>query len=231
MIVGGLTYLYYEHGDGTELRVVTSPDGITFGNATTVLVGPDVHAPAAVHLDDGSVVLYYERGDGLSVGLATGQPLGMLRDDGDVLTPTDVEVGDATPGTAFWTPVLAIHSPHALLAGPPGAQTIHVWFSAFGTESAPAMQFGVITPIDPNYSVGFADAAPTSPAALVVWPYGPVVDHVESFLDHHDDFQPGVVGLDDGTWFLYDVDAVPAAAGDVGLDGPFTLGRLEALSE
>jgi hypothetical protein len=121
-----------------------------------------------------------------------------------------------------------------MLTGPDGsagAQTIHLWFSAFGTESAPAMQFGVITPIGPNYSVGFAAADPSAPAALVVWPYGPVVDHVEAFLDHHDDLQPGVVGLADGTWFLYDVDAVPAATADVGVDGPFTLNRLEVLTE
>jgi len=215
---GGTTFLYFEHGGGTELRVATSPDGITFGTATTVLVGPDVHTPAAVHVA-GGVVLYYERGG--AIGLATGQPQGKLTDQGVVLRPTDVQVGDGTPGTAFWLGITTLASPQAMLTD----GGVHLFFSAFGQESAPAQKFGVSTPIPPNFSIGFAAADPATPAALTVWPYGPVVDRVQVFLDHRDDLSPAPVDAGDDRYFMYYVDA----SHDAGTSGPFTLGRLGVL--
>ena len=215
---GGTTYLYFEQAGA--LRVATAADGIAFGAPATLLAGADLHAPSAVHVA-GGVVLYYERGG--AIGLATGLPETQLTDQGIVLRPAGVVVGDGTPGTAFWIGITELASPHALVAGPAGAQTIHLWFAAFGQESPPAQKFGTTTPIPPNFSVGFAAADPGSPSALAVWPYGPVADRIEAFLDHHDELGPAAVDAGDDRFFLYDVDATHD------MSGMFQLGRLEVL--
>jgi hypothetical protein len=202
VVEGGVTYLYFERGDGAELRVATAPDGEHFGASTVVLPGPGVHAPTAVHTATG-VACYYER-DG-AIALATGAREAPLEDRGVVLTPVDVQVGDGTPGTAFWTPVTRVTSPHAVVAGPDGARSIRLWFSALGTESSPADKFGETTPIPPNYSIGFAAAELGDPGALHVWPYGPVADRIEAFLDHHDELGPAVVEAS-GRFRLYYID-------------------------
>jgi len=223
--VDGTTYLYYEANGA--IRVAASPDGRSFGASAAALSigGMIIHDPGAVAVD-GEVYVYYERADG-SLGLAIGPPGGALTDRGAVLSPADVQVGAGTPGTAFWTPVTRLASPHAILAGPAGGQTIHLYFSGFGTESAPAQQFGTRVPIPPNYSVGFAAAEPSDPATLAAWPYGPVADEVEGFLDHRDELGPGVVGVGGDRFFLYYVDATHD---DTGTSPPVEqIGRLGAL--
>ncbi|MGE0547788.1 MAG: hypothetical protein AB7O24_26565 [Kofleriaceae bacterium] len=216
----GTTYVYFEYGDGLELRVASSADGIMFGAPITVLTGPDIHAPAAIHVGD-DVVLYYERAG--SIALATGPIGGAVEDRGVVLSPSDVQVGDGTPGTPFWTPVTELASPQAMIAGPSGAELIRVWFVGFGQESGPATKFGEPMAIPPNYSIGFAAASVSEPAALSVWPYGPVVDRVEAFLEHREELAPSVVELPTG-FRLYLVDASRDP-------GPgLTLGRLTVLT-
>ena len=214
---GGLVYVYYEQAG--ELRVATAADGVTFDPPITLATG-DLHAPAAVHVD-GRVVLYYARAG--SIGLLSGPRDGALTDLGVVLAPEDVQVGDGTPGTAFWTPVTELASPHALVSGPAGARSIHLWFAGFGRESPTATKFGSPAEIPPNFSIGFAAASPADPGALAVWPYGPVADRVEVFLDHHDELGPAVVGLGPNRFRLYYVEATHETT------PPFTLGRLSIL--
>lgn len=216
----GITYVYFELGDGLELRVASSTDGITFSTPITLLAGPDIHAPAAVHRDD-RVILYYERAG--AIGLATGPIASGLEDHGIALRPSDVQVGDGTPGTPFWTPVTELASPQVVVAGPSGAESIRLWFAGLGQESAPGIKFGDPVVIPPNYSIGFAAAAVSEPAALTVWPYGPVVDRVEAFLEHRDELAPSVVELPTG-FRLYYVDASRAPGPDL------TLGRLGVLT-
>jgi len=218
---GATTYVYFERNDGTELDVATATDGTTFGDPTPVLLGPDVHAPTAIHAA-GGVVLYYERAG--SIGLATGAVGSLLADQGTVLAPADVDVGDGTPGTAFWIDIATLASPHAeLIDG-----DIHLWFAAFGQESAPATKDGSPYPIAPNYSVGYAGSELAAPGALTAWPYGPVADRVDAFLDHRDELGPAAVDAGDDRFFLYYVDASPAATA-TGAAGPFDLGRLGVL--
>jgi hypothetical protein len=218
LVDGGVTYLYYESPG--ELRVAASTDGITFDPPITVLAGPDLHAPSAVH-DDGTVALYFARGG--SIHLATGPRDAALTDLGAVLTPEGAQVGDGTPGTAFWTPVTELASPHAMVSGPAGARSIHLFFAGFGRESPTATKFGSPTEIPPNFSIGFAAASPADPGTLAVWPYGPVADRVEVFLDHHDELGPAVVGLGPNQFRLYYVEATHETT------PPFTLGRLSVL--
>ena len=218
LIDGGITYLYYEHAG--ELRVATSADGVTFDPPTTLLAGPDLRAPSAVHVD-GAVALYFARAE--SLGLATGPRDGALTDQGAILTPEDAQVGDGTPGTAFWIPITELASPHAIVSGPAGARSIHLFFAGFGRESPTATKFGSPTEIPPNFSIGFAAASPEDPGALAVWPYGPVADRVEVFLDHRDELGPAVVGLGPNQFRLYYVEATHETT------PPFTLGRLSVL--
>ncbi|HEV7557943.1 MAG TPA: hypothetical protein VGO00_20895, partial [Kofleriaceae bacterium] len=198
----GLVYIYYE-GD-TSIEVATSPDGVSFDAGTPVLAGTDLHAPTAVHTDAG-VVLYYATTAG--IGLATGPVGGPLDDHGVVLAPADVEVGDGTPGTAFWIGITTLASPHAIIAGPDGAQTIHLWFAGFGQESSPADKFGTETPTPPNFSVGFAAADLDAPDELHPWPYGPVADRVEVFTDHRNELGPSAIDAGGDRFLMYYVDA------------------------
>jgi hypothetical protein len=216
---GGTVYLYVEQASG--IAVATSGDGTSFGAPTGILSG-DFHAPSAVHTG-GGVVLYYERGG--AIGLATGDVGAPLTDAGIVLEPADVDVGDGTPGTAFWLGVNALASPHAIVAGPDGAKSIHLYFAGFGQESSPAVKYGVPTPIPPNFSIGFAAADLGEPATLHRWPYGPVYDHVEALLDHHDELGPAAVDAGDDRYLLYYIDATHA----MNTTGPFELGRLYVL--
>ena len=218
LVDAGVTYVYHEHAG--ELRVATSRDGVTFDPPITLLAGPDLHAPSAVHVD-GTVALYFARGG--SIGLATGPRDTGLTDLGTILSPTDAQVGDGTPGTAFWIPVTELASPHAIVAGPDEARSIDLWFSGFGRESPEAIKFGSPTEIPPNFSVGFAAAAPTDPGSFAIWPYGPVADRVEVFLEHHDELGPAAVALGPNRFRLYYVEATHETT------PTFTLGRLSIL--
>jgi hypothetical protein len=66
-----------------------------------------------------------------------------------------------------------------------------------------------------------------APGELTPWPFNPVFDRVEAFVDHRSELAPAVVQLTDRSgvpragFLLYYVDAVPA---DV--TGPTELGRL-----
>jgi hypothetical protein len=145
-----------------------------------------------------------------------------------VLAPTDVDVGDGTPGTAFWIGITALASPHAIVSGPAGGETLHLWFAGFGQESSPATRFGTTEAIPPNFSIGFAAADPSTPGELYPWPYGPVADRVVAFLEHRDELGPGAVDTGDDRYLLYYIDAAPAT-GATGAAGPFVLGRLGVL--
>ena len=215
IVDAGTVYLYFE--DDVGLNVAASPDGVAFGSRTTVLVGGGLRAPSAV-VADGRVAVYFTRGGAIAV--ATGPVGAPVVDAGIVLAPGDAEVGDGTLGTAFWTPIGELASPHAVVTGPADARTIHLWFSGFGVESAPGTKFGVPEIIPANFSIGFAAAEPADPAALAVWPYGPVADRVDSFLSHLDELGPAAIETAGGVFRLYYVDATHDA------EGTFTLGRL-----
>jgi len=215
VVDAGVTYAYFV--DAVGLNVASSPDGISFGSRSTVLAGSGISAPSAV-LAGGQVIVYFAR-DG-AIAMATGALGGPLVDPRTVLEPRAAEIGDGTPGTAFWTPITELASPHVLLSGPDGARTIHLWFSGFGTESAPGSKFGMEEMIPPNFSVGFAAAEPSDPGALAVWPYGPVADRVDEFLTHRDELGPAAIETANGEFRLYYVDATHDAT------PAFTLGRL-----
>jgi len=222
--------LYYEWNDGAEIRVATSRDGTDFADPVTALVGGAgpgaVRAPSAVVLPDGSVAVYYQVGDGAAIGLATGPLGGALTARGGVLTPADITVPPSGRAAPFWDPVEAIRSPHALVTDGADGPSLRLWFSAFGHESADSYQFGQVLPIPANHSVGYAQGSVDAPDRLVPWPYGPVADRVDAFLDHREELTPGVVRLDgDDAYLLYYVDGTPAM-GAMGAAGPFVIGRV-----
>jgi len=206
LIDGGALHVYFEDPGGNGLLAATSSDGsgTSFDLPRTVLVDGEARAPAAVHVG-GRAIVYFEKAG--SIALATGPIGGSLSPLGVVLDPAATEVGDGTPGTAFWTPITQLTSPHVLVTGPDGARTVHLWFSGFGTESAPGQKFGMEEIIPPNFSIGFAAAELDTPESLAVWPYGPVADRVDVFLTHLDELAPGVVESSPDRFVLYFVDA------------------------
>ena len=218
----GRLFLYFEQGDGIALRVATSTDGIAFGTPTTVLAGgaTKVRHPSAVHVDR-QVQLYYQRADGTGIALATGGTLEPLADRGVVLAPADVVVGTGMPGEPFWVQITRVQSPHAVLAG----TAIRLFFSALGRESADAAKYGMSEPIPANFSVGFAAAPATAPDMLTVWPYGPVFDRVEAFLEHREELGPAVIDAGDDQFLMYYIDATPAELGRLGVLGSGARGR------
>lgn len=182
--------LYYETAAG--IRRATSTDGIDFGTPETVIVG-DWHAPGAARTPGGETLVFVQRGDREAIALwrGGGQPEA-------VLTP-----GDATL-PELWRDVTKVGSPFALVDESLGLPTVRLWFDAFGAESGDSVQFGMVVPLPPNDSIGYAAAPLDDPAALVTYPYNPVFDRVEAFLDHRAELAPAVVADPDGThWFLY----------------------------
>jgi hypothetical protein len=186
-----------------------------------------------VLLPDDTVAVYFQIGDGTALGLATGAPGGMLTMRGPVLQPSAVTVAPTGPTSPFWADVVAVKSPHAAVTSGPDGPSLRLWFSAFGRESADSEQFGMTVPIPPNYSIGYARASVDDPLTLVPWPYGPVVDRVDAFLDHKEELGPGVVQLVDGDGAMpgYLLYYTEATADDMamGPTGPFTIGRLGVL--
>lgn len=237
IVKDGATWaLYYESGDGAAVKVATSTDGTSFGAPRTVLTGgtgvAGIHGPSAVRLPDGAVAVYYQRGT--AIELATGPLDGNLTMRGPVLTPAAVTVAPGAPRAPFWADVTALRSPHAAITAGPAGPALRLWFAGFGRESADSQQFGMEVAIPPNYSIGYAAGDPADPLALTPWPYGPVIDRVDAFLDHGHEVGPGVVQLVDGdgaapAYLLY---AVEATSSDpmVTADGPFALGRLGVLA-
>jgi hypothetical protein len=226
--------MYYEQGAGAEIRVVTSTDGITWGEPSTAITGgagaTAARSPSAVVLPDGSVAVYYQIGDGAAIALATGAVGGSLQSRGPVLEPRDVQVPETgDPRAPFWDDIERVASPHAAITTGPDGPSLRLWYAAFGRESGESVQFGEIVPIPPNYSVGYAAADVDDPASLRAWPYGPIVDRVSAFLTHHEELTPGVVQLGaDAAYLLYYVEADPDMTA-TGAAGPFVIGRLGVL--
>jgi len=222
VVDAGRLYLYFEQGDGVALRVATSSDGIAFDAPTTVLTGGTtaVRAPSAVHASDG-VILYYQRDDGAGIALATGDRQAPLADRGIVLAPADVAVGTGSPGEPFWVDITSVQSPHAVLAG----DAIRLFFSAHGRESADATKYGMPEPIPASFSIGYAAAALTAPDVLSVWPYGPVFDRVEVFLQHREELGPAVIDAGADHFLMYYIDATPTELGRLGVLGSGARGK------
>lgn len=203
--------LYYEQGDGAQLKYAQSADGINFSPGVQVLAGVAgtggaVRTPSAVLLPGGEVLVYYQVGDGSAVGLARGLLGGPLTSMGPVLTPAQVnDPPDSSAAPQFWIDISNLRSPYALATEAAGGEiSLRLWFSAFGTESGDSYQFGEVIPIEPTYSLGYASASISAPEQFDVWPFNPIFDRVEAFLDHRSELTPAVVRVRDPDGALRD---------------------------
>jgi hypothetical protein len=165
-----------------------------------------VRAPSAVLLANNQVLVYYQIGDGSAIGLATGTLSGSLTSTGNVLTPSQVlDPPDSSVAPQFWIDIANLRSPYALATeSASGELSLRLWFSAFGRESGDSFQFGEVIPIAPTYSVGYASATIDTPDVLSVWPFNPIFDRVEAFLDHRSELTPAVVRVRDADGTLRD---------------------------
>jgi len=229
--------MYYDVDDGLAIRVVSSTDGVSWSTPVDAIDGgvggAAARNPSAVALPGGNIAVYYERGNGLGISLATGLPGGALTERGTVLAPDDVTVAPGAADAPFWDDVERVGNPEAAITESADGPSLRLYFSAYGRESADSVQFGEVTPIPPNYSIGYASATIDDPATLRAWPYGPIVDRVTAFLTHHDEFSPGVVQLagEDGAddaYLMYYIEADPDETA-TGPDGPYVIGRLGVL--
>jgi hypothetical protein len=182
--------LYFEAAAG--IRRASSPDGVDFGPATTVIPG-DVHSPGAAATPGGEVVVVVAAGD--RRGLSIWRPSGSLT---PLLGPGDVTLPE------LWRNVERLGGPAIAIEPGSGGPLLRVWFDAFGAESGDSVQFGEVKPLPPNDSIGYASGTLTDSPALVAHPYNPVFDRVRVFLDHRAERTPTVV-RDAGAnvWFLY----------------------------
>jgi hypothetical protein len=193
--------LFFEFGDGAGIRRATSDDGRAFARdpAEPVLLpdaaweGGRIGAPAAVTLPDGAVALFYEGGDGAGLGLA-------LAPDGVTFTKQPAPV--LTPGSVtdpvLWREVSRVGQPWArLLHDAAGEPVVGLYFSAFGMESAAALEFGELKQVPPNHSVGFS-AAYARDLVFAPYPLNPVMDRVVGFLTHESEIGPTVVAAGEG---------------------------------
>ncbi|MBI4508759.1 MAG: hypothetical protein HY698_03920 [Deltaproteobacteria bacterium] len=193
--------LYFESSEG--IFTAESKDGVSFGEPELLLRG-EYHSPAAAVTDDGKALVFLERGEreGISLFSGDGNPT-------SVLLPRDVT------DRVLWREVERVGSPHVLIESTPtGESTIRLWFDAFGQESAVSKQFGKEVPIPPNDSIGFASAPVAKPSPMVLWPFNPVLDRVEAFLDHRGERAPAVVALPDGEEYLLYFQATAADGSD-----------------
>ena len=206
---GRLT-MYFESAGVAIARAQSSDDGRTWTGRTRVLTasasweGTRVGAPAAAVAASGETLLFYEGGTGAGIGLAVaGGATASFTRSGDGRVLTAAQVTDPT----LWRRVDLIASPAVeLLPGArPGSGTaVRLWFAAHGEESAAAKKLGVLTPIPPNFSIGFASAtfAGGRLSMLVPHPWNPVFDRIEGFLVHPSELSPAVVEAPEGERYL-----------------------------
>jgi hypothetical protein len=213
--------LYFEFGDGAGIRRATSTDGRGFTrDPATPVLRPDasweggrVGAPAAIELPDGTVALFYEGGEGAGLGLATAADGVTFTKQADpVLTPTSVI------DPVLWRDVTRIGQPWArLLHDAGGEPVIGLYFSAFGRESAAALEFDQLKQVPPNFSVGFS-AAYVRDLVFSPYPMNPVMDRVVEFLTHESEIGPTVVAADGGYLMYYvRADAPGEVFGNIGV--------------
>jgi hypothetical protein len=129
--------------------------------------------------------------EGLALWRGSGAPV-------EVFAPDDATLPE------LWRDVTQVGSPFALVDDSLGLPTVRLWFDAFGAESGDSIQFGMTVPLPPTDSIGYASAQAADPTDLVAYPYNPVFDRVEAFLNHRAEIAPAVVEDPSGeVWFLY----------------------------
>jgi hypothetical protein len=152
-------------------------------------------------------------GDGAGIGLATA-PDGVTftKQVAPVLTPATVTE------PVLWREVSRIGQPWArVTADALGDPVVGLYFSAFGMESAAALEFDQLKQVPPNFSVGYS-AAYARDLVFTPYPTNPVMDRVVEFLTHESEIGPTVVESGDG-YLMYFVraDAPGAVFGNIGV--------------
>jgi hypothetical protein len=118
----------------------------------------------------------------------------------------------------LWRDVTRIGQPWArVLPDANGEPVVGLYFSAFGMESAAALEFDQLKQVPPNFSVGFA-AAYASDLVFTPYPMNPVMDRVVEFLTHESEIGPTVVATDGGhLMYFVRADAPGETFGNIGV--------------
>ena len=189
---GGQIYLFFETDTG-GIHLALSNDGKNFNRMPTV-VHPTGSSPGAAALDDGTLLVYYQSAGG--IGLVASTDGAAFDDRGDVLTPAMVT------DPLLWRFISHIGQPAARASIVNGREIVQIWFTGHGVETSSSTQSGMATPPVPNDSIGYAVSTDRG-MTFTMYPFNPVFDRVENFVDHDQEFSPAVAPLGDGFLMIY----------------------------
>jgi hypothetical protein len=183
-------YLMMFAANGNLFRA-TSSDGMTFmADASPALM--NAGEPSLISLEQGFAVYFTGSNDVWR----------SLSSDGvSFAAPELVLTPDAVADPTLWRNVDRLASPFAQSLVDIGARRfVRLWFAARGQESGPAFNFDHFEDVPANFSIG--EAASADGLTFVPYPYNPVFDRVQNFLEHTSELDPALVTLGD-TQLLY----------------------------
>jgi hypothetical protein len=189
----GSILLLFEQGGG-GIGLAQSGDGKAFARQPGLVHGSG-SSPGAAVLGDGTLLVYYEDGSG-AIGLVTSADAQTFDDHGVVLTAQDV--GDPL----LWRFVDRIGQPAARRSVRAGREEVQLWFTGHGVETSSSIQSGQPTPPVANDSIGYAVSTDRG-QSFAPYPFNPVFDRIENFVDHDQERTPAVAADGDGFLLLY----------------------------
>jgi hypothetical protein len=189
---GGQILMFFEKEAG-GIGLALSDDGKAFTRMPA-----QVHAtglsPGAAVLDDGTLLIYYDAGG--AIGLVTSADAQTFDDHGPVLTAAQVT------DPLLWRFIDRIGQPAAHARNDAGREIVQLWFTGHGVEVSSSTQSGMPAPPVPNDSIGYAVSTDRG-LSFTIYPFNPVFDRVENFVDHDQEFTPAVAPAGDGYLMIY----------------------------
>jgi hypothetical protein len=200
---------------GGSLYRAASSDGRTFDKPALLFAGDE---PSLVRLEKSWALYFTSGGDVLrslsADGVSFSAPQTVLRPE-QLIDPT------------LWRNVDRIASPFAqALVDVAGRRFIRLWFAARGQESGPAYNFDHFEEVPANFSIGEAASPPGDGDGVefTPYPFNPVFDRVEMFIQHPSELDPALVPLGDEQLLYY-----RRASADGSVSGPLGVARSPAL--
>jgi hypothetical protein len=189
---GAQILMFFEKEAG-GIGLAQSSDGKSFTR-----VPAPVHAtgisPGAAVLDDGTLLIYYETGG--AIGLVTSTDAQTFEDHGPVVTAAQVT------DPLLWRFIDRIGQPAAHARMDAGREIVQLWLTGHGVETSSSIQSGMPTPPVPNDSIGYAVSTDRG-LTFTIYPFNPVFDRVENFIDHDQERTPAVAPAGDGYLMIY----------------------------
>ncbi|MCC7541657.1 MAG: exo-alpha-sialidase, partial [Deltaproteobacteria bacterium] len=195
----GTIDVFFEAGDGREIRIARASDGITFSEPVPVLqpAAPweqgHIASPAAVRIEN-ELLLFYAGGRGAGIGLARGYDTGALeRADAPVVGP------ESLLDDPFWRGIDRVGSPYVTIhTSALGERSLRLFVTARGAEGSSTVGAGMAAPPPLNESIGVM-VSPVPPAGgaptFERWPFNPIFARVAELGGYRSEREPAVIDL------------------------------------